>query len=176
MNTCNARVRVLAFVTLLSMLSGCATVGGSPSQSQTTQQKIAKCAAMVLGGALLGNLIGKDSKSTAAGAALGGAACGVWMAFNNAADKKRLEEAQVRALQAGQSRQESWRGEDGKSRSVQVQLGEETSVQTAASGTLMCRPVDTTVTANGSNASNSEEWCRTPDGRYRPRSELVAAA
>lgn len=176
MNKRCTSIRLIAFVGLFSMLAGCATAGGGPSQPQTTQQKIAKCAAMVVGGAILGNLIGKNSEGTAVGAALGGAACGVWMAFNNAADKKRLEEAQARALQTGQPLKESWQGEDGKSRSVLVQLGEESPVQTADSGTLMCRPVNTTVSANGGNASNSEEWCRTSDGRYRPRSELMTTA
>lgn len=163
-----AMKNILTGLVVAAVLAACATTGSGPL---TTQQKIRNCAGMVFGGALLGNLIGKDSEATAAGAAVGGAACGVWLAFESAKDQQRLEEARNLALQTGQAQEDSWQGEDGGQRQVRVELGTETEL--AASG-IVCRPVMTTVGARGGSASHSEEWCRLPDGTYQPRSAVVA--
>lgn len=163
----NAKKNVVAGLLVAAVVAGCATTGGP----LTTQQKIRNCAGMVVGGALLGNLIGKDSEATAAGAALGGAACGVWLAFESAKDQQRLEDARNLALQTGQTQEDQWQGDDGQQRTVKVELGAESGL--LASG-VVCRPVMTTVGARGGSASHSEEWCRLPDGTYQPRSALTA--
>lgn len=163
----NAKKNVVAGLLVAAVVAGCATTGGP----LTTQQKIRNCAGMVVGGALLGNLIGKDSEATAAGAALGGAACGVWLAFESAKDQQRLEDARNLALQTGQTQEDQWQGDDGQQRTVKVELGAESGL--LASG-VVCRPVMTTVGARGGSASHSEEWCRLPDGTYQPRSAVTA--
>lgn len=163
----NAMKNVLAGLLVAAVVAGCATTGGP----LTTQQKIRNCAGMLVGGALLGNLIGKDSEATAAGAALGGAACGVWLAFESARDQQRLEDARNMALQTGQTQEDQWQGDDGQQRAVKVELGAESEL--LASG-VVCRPVMTTVGARGGSASHSEEWCRLPDGSYQPRSAVMA--
>lgn len=150
------------------LLAGCATTGNRPL---TANQKIASCVGMVVGGALLGNLIGKDSNATIKGAAVGGATCAVWLAFNNAADKRRMEEARQRALISGEMQEDHWQNDSGESRMVKVELGSEAATQMPG---VICRPVRTVVGAGGQTASMDEEWCRLPDGSYHPRSEVMA--
>lgn len=166
------RATVVALSTVV--VAGCVTTGARSDRPLSTQQKIGRCVALVAGGAILGNLVGKDSEATAVGAAVGGAACGVWLAFNNAADKQRLAQAQQRALQTGLAQQESWSDDTGKAKSLNVRVGDEVNLQSGSGTALVCRSVNTTLAAGGSSAENSEQWCRTSDGSYRPRSELMA--
>lgn len=181
--------------------SGCATTGaGAP---QTVQQKIVRCAAVAGGAGLLGAVIGNnvgdgDAKSGALiGAGLGGAACAAWTAFAGD-DRRRLEDAQRRAVVENRTITDSWTGADGKPRRVVASpapgvvtaggtpaaapaivgtsasaAGSDASpaapVRTADAAPRICRRVDTTASANGSSDTAATTYCRDANGDWTPQ-------
>lgn len=159
----------------LAAVSGCATTGGEPL---TTQQKMVRCAGMVAGGALLGALVGNNvgggsaGDGAALGAVVGGVSCGVWLAFENEADKRRLAEAQLAAAQRGEVINTSWTGEDGRVRQLSVTPSTETQMVPVTSGEggesapQVCRTMNTTASVGANSDTFSEVWCRDSNGNW----------
>jgi len=170
----------------VSMISACATVGGQPL---TTQQKMMSCATMVAGGAVLGAIIGNNvgdgdaGAGALAGGLIGAGACGVWLAFNNEADKRRMAEAQLAAIQQNETVSSSWKGADGRERSVTIVPSTETQmIPVSASGTqepaapMICRPLQTTASYNNNSDTMTEIWCRDADGNYAAATQQMVPA
>lgn len=159
-----------AFLSVLILhASGCATTrsDGSPL---TAEQKAVRClaqSAVVFG---LCRLAKGDPRICVA-AALG--TCAVWLAFANAEDKRRMAEARQRALDSGTSAVDEWRGNDGQLRKVSVSVGDELPLPDARETGVVCRNVNVTATLGSSSATNQEEHCRTPDGRWMPRAQMA---
>lgn len=159
-----------ALVTLLA--SSCATTGGgAPSRGA----QILRCAATTVGGAVLGAAIDKKNGAKVGGA-LGLAACMVWLAFDNAADKQRLREASAKAAASGKPLEQEWTDEQSRKKAISIMPGEKQTVQRTTGAPLICRTMKITLTANGDSSGPAEqEWCRGPDGSYKPRSEFSVA-
>lgn len=159
-------VRIMAASAIVTMLvSGCATSG----KPLTGKQLAGRCALYVVIGAGLGSTKNKAG----AGAAAGLAACLLNVAFN-ASEKKRIRDAQAKAAATGKPLEQSWRDEHDTTKSVKVTTGNTEKVKTAGA-VLLCRPLETTLTVGEKAATQSEQWCRAPDGSYRPRSEFAVA-
>lgn len=164
-------VRNCLLVVLAVHLSSCASVDGN-RRPLTSNEKIARCVGMVIGGALLGKLIGGDRNGAQAGAAIGGATCVAWLAFNNEADKRRVAETERAALVSGTSQRDTWTDPSGQAKQVTVSLAPETQLQTTNGTPVLCRYVRTTVVAGENVGENEVEYCRNADGEYRPRAEV----
>ena len=166
-------LKILAIVVAMAVaVTGCATVGpgGGPL---TSDQKIANCAGMILGGAVIAKLLGK---APGTGAAVGAAGCAVWLAFNNKRDKERIDAARLSALEAGTTRQDNWRGDDGKMRTVKVSAGTKTPMLTAKETGVYCRQTNTEVKAEGVGADSMQGvWCRKSDGAWVPQNQILAS-
>lgn len=160
-------IRIIAASVIVTMLaSGCATSG----QPLTGNQQAARCALLLIGGALVAKVTGGK---VGAGLAVGAAACGVLVAFNES-EKKRVRAAQVKAAATGKPLEQRWTDEKKVEKSLKVSASKAQKVQTT-SASLLCRTVETTVTAGARSEGMSEQWCRSPDGTYKPRSEFAAA-
>lgn len=170
-------IGVVTIVALAIGTSGCATTG----TPLTTDQKIAGCVATVLGGAIIGGLIG-DGKGAAIGAGIGGAACGIWLAFENEADKRRLAEAELDAVRTGQEVNRSWQGEDGRQRSVRVVPSTDTLALRSAdvedtSANRVCRAVTVTPSLEGRSADPFTSYsCRNESGDWERVDQKMVAA
>lgn len=170
----NGRIMLPAMVLFLSIaIAGCST-SGQRREPLTFEQKISRCALMVLGGAVLAKSLGHDARS---GALLGTASCGVWLMFNNKRDKERIAEASIMAMKTGQPQRAEWRGDDGRMRAVKVSFvdsQENTApVQSARDTGVFCRTMNVQVEAIGVGSDASQTvWCRTPDGSYLPKGQL----
>lgn len=169
-------------------LSGCATNG----RPLTANQRIAGCTAAMIGGGLIGALIGSQvdgrrgggtGTGAAIGVALGGAACAVWLAFENEKDRRRLAEAQLAAARTGRPVADSWTGDDGRLRAVSVVPS--TQMQTMisrrageAGGRRICRSVAMTPSVDNQAAAPLTSFvCRDSAGNWAPAdTELVAVA
>lgn len=186
------RSKILSITALgLAMsLSGCATLDSN--QPLTTQQKIINCGMMVAGGAVLGAIVGNNvgdgdaGSGAVVGGVLGAGACGVWLAFENEKDKRRLLEAQLAAAQTGNAVTETWTGDDGRERTVSVATSAETQMVVASStptvvvdsepvAPRICRPMNTTVTVAGRSETLNEVYCRTDSGDWEPAAEQMVA-
>lgn len=163
-------------------LAGCQT-----TEPLTIQQKVAGCGAMIGGGALLGAIAGNNlgdgnaGQGMALGAALGGASCAIWLAFENEKDKRRLVEAQLVAASQGQTYTDSWTGDDGKARSVTVVPSNETSMvpasaQASTSTPMICRRLNTTATFDGRSEQMQEVSCRDADGNWSKMDQRMVDA
>jgi hypothetical protein len=152
-------------------IAGCATM--DPGAVYTTEQKIAACAGMILGGAALGAIIGNNvgggdaGSGAAVGAALGAGTCAVWLAYNNSADQARLRDVQLAAVKSGTRQTQSWTSEeDGTQRRVTVTPSTETQVAVPqANGTAenrSCKNVKTEAEAGGGSDSFTELYCLNP--------------
>lgn len=149
-------------------LSGCATTGsGEPT---TVEQRIARCAGLVLAGAVLGTLAGGDDRRNAAiGAAIGGATCAVWWAMDNQRDRERIAQMRLAAATTGEPQQDHWIGEgqDRRERNVAVAASpSQEMVVPGAQETRLCRTLNTTATIQGQSNAMSEVWCRGSDGTW----------
>lgn len=183
----NRKIAAIAGLALASTsLSGCATNG----RPLTANQRIAGCTVAMIGGGLIGALIGSQvdgrrgggsGRGAAIGVALGGAACAIWLAFENEKDRRRLAEAQLTAARTGQPVADSWTGDDGRVRSVSVVPS--TQMQTMisrrsgeAGGRRVCRSVATTPSVdNQSAAPLTSLVCRDAAGNWSPADgEMVA--
>jgi len=163
------RSRIVAIVAAASLaVSACATTGSG--EPLTVEQKIARCAGMVLVGALVGTLAGGDDRRNAAiGAGLGGAACAVWLAFENQRDRERIAQMQLAAASTGQTQAQRWIGEgqDTRQRDVTVAASTQTEmVLPGAQERRICRTLNTTASVDGRSDSMSEVWCRGSDGNW----------
>jgi hypothetical protein len=183
------KIALLASLALAgTSLSGCATNG----RPLTTNQRIAGCTAAMIGGGLLGALIGSQvdgrrgggtGTGAAIGVALGGAACAVWLAFENEKDRRRLAEAQLTAARTGQPVDESWTGEDGRLRSVSVvpstQMQSMVPARRSGAGAAqrICRTLSTTPAVdNQSTAPLTSYYCRDEAGNWAPADTAMVAA
>lgn len=177
----------VAALSVTMVISACATTGsGAPL---TAQQRIVRCGAIVAGGALLGGVVGNNvgdgnaGSGALIGAALGGGACAVWLAFENEKDKRRLMEAQLMAARQGEAVTDSWTGDDGRVRTVTIAPSTETQMVLAntreADGPAVariCRPMNTTVAVGGQSQSMSEVYCRTDEGDWEPAGSAMVPA
>lgn len=156
-------LRVVAAAAIVTMLaSGCATTG----QPLTGKQLALRCTAYVAAAVILQRKTGNKVLIPAAIAA-----CLLNVAFNES-EKKRIRDAQAKAATTGKPSEQSWRDEHDTAKSVKVTAGKTERVQTAGA-VLLCRPLETTVTAGKETGTQSTQWCRTPDGGYKPRSEFA---
>jgi hypothetical protein len=166
-------------------LSGCATNG----RPLSTTQRIVGCAAAMIGGGILGALIGSQvdgrrgggsGTGAALGVALGGAACAVWLAFENEKDKRRLAEAQLSAARTGRAVSDSWTGDDGRLRSVSVvpstQMQAMAPRRAALGESRLCRAVATTPTVDARSAAPMTSYfCRDANGNWSQATvEMIA--
>lgn len=144
----------------IASLSGCQSMGGANRAG--TDRLIASCATGAILGAVAGNAIdgkkGRD-KGAAAGLALG---CGIGMALNHR-DKERIRQAQLRALKTNRKTTDSWKGDDGKMRRVDV-----STIQVAPQANRVCRRVQSRVQISGKDgaADIKDIYCRTPEGDW----------
>lgn len=169
-------------------LAAAMTLGAcQTTEPMTIQQKVAGCTAMVGGGALLGAIAGNNMgdgnarQGMAIGAAIGGASCAIWLAFENEKDKRRLVEAQLAAASQGQTYTDSWTGDDGKVRSVTVVPSNETSMVPAsapadAATPMICRRLNTTATFDGRSEQMQEVSCRDADGNWSKMDQRMVDA
>ena len=178
-------VVVSALVAVSVVLGGCASTGLTAAWS--TEEKIVACVATAAAGGAIGMFLGKATGSDdaerdlAVGAAVGGAACGVWLAFENERDKRRMAEAQLAAVQREQTYTDSWDGDDGRKRSVTVTPSSETAyVRAKDSGATpkpqICRAVTTDATVENKTSRMEEVWCRNEVGDWaKADQEMVVA-
>lgn len=165
------KTAAMALVACLSV-SACATANrdGTPF---TVEQRIQRCAGMVVVGAIAGAIIGNNvgDGDAGSGAAIGAVAglgtCAVWMAFQSQQDQARIEQLQLAAAQSGQSQTASWRGPDNRQRTVTVAPSTETNIQTV-SGSQICRTMNTRAQVANQADTIDQVWCRQPDGSYAP--------
>lgn len=189
------RITVIVSLALASTsLSGCATNG----RPLTANQRIAGCAAAMIGGGLLGALIGSQvdgrrgggtGTGAAIGIAVGGAACAIWLAFENEKDRRRLAEAQLAAARSGRPVEDSWTGDDGRLRSVSVVPSTQMQTMIPARGAArgsdrsgavvesrVCREVATTPTVDYQSASPlNSVFCRDAAGNWAPAETAMVA-
>lgn len=153
-------IPAILVVTMIAALSGCATNG----QPLTTEQKIGRCVGGVIGLTIACRLIG-DQKLAKQCAVAALATCAVWLVYNNAQDKKRIADAQQRALETGQAQQDQWVNDgDGNARAVTVSLRPDQ----IGTGGQLCRTMDIEATAVGTEGvgKNTVTSCRTPEGDW----------
>lgn len=166
-----SRVKVVVFATAVSlatMVSGCTTMGGTRDKPLTSGQKIAGCVAQIALLEIIGREVGANK---GVGAAVGAATCAAWIYFNNEQDKKRIAEAEQRALQTGEAQQVEWTGSDNRAKTVRVSFADNPTASVVASGNY-CRTMNTEVAVAGQQAINSAVMCRveTADGvRWEPQ-------
>lgn len=164
---------LVAIAAVSMTATGCATTSGP----LTAQQKVTRCIAMVGAGAVLGGIIGNNVGSgnagdgMLAGAALGGGACAVWLAFQNEADRERMVATQRTAAASGLPQRQSWTGADGRERMVSVATTEPQPVvlnQESPGSPQICRRVTTTASVGGASDNVSEVWCRGENNEWAP--------
>jgi hypothetical protein len=186
MKTNRTMASMVAVALAGTSLSGCATNG----QPLTPNQRIARCTAAMIGGGILGALIGSQvdgrrgggtGTGAAIGVAVGGAACAVWLAFEDEKDRRRLAEAQLAAARSGQPVNDSWTGDDGRVRAVSVVPS--TQMQTMvtarageAGGRRLCRQLATTPSVNNQSAEPMTSYaCRDASGNWAPADQALVA-
>ena len=129
------------------------------------------CAAGGASGALLGWLLGGDSKGkwAAIGGAAGVAAGCATAALLDHHDRQRIRDAQIQSLEEDTTVTETWEGEDGTTRIVKVGPTPEPVDVPEAPGQL-CRKVagDVSVGEESEGALPEEIYCRTPEGGLGP--------
>jgi surface antigen len=167
------------------LLSACATedvsTGANGQPISEVQKAQARCRAVILTTAILGAGIGAAAsrRNRGSGAAIGAGAgalagagfCGVMLSVANEKDRQHIAEAQQRALETGIQQRESYTGDDGKVRTIQVstEAVEASNSGFADAGSLtQCRKryTDIEVQGIGNPAQVNEVICRKPDGSY----------
>jgi len=183
---------IVSMIVVALTVSGCATTG--PSHPLTTQEKIEGCVAMVGLLAIVGAATDKKSGKRGAtrGAALGGAVCAAWLAFESQKDKENLAQAQRKAAKAGTPTSQSWTGEDGVARTVIVNPSEQISMIPMSSSLAstktpaptpapapvpqLCRKMNTKVTAGNDSDQLDEVWCLDGAGNWAPAATNMTSA
>ncbi|WP_310622311.1 hypothetical protein [Flexibacterium corallicola] len=178
---------------LLMGLQGCVTNSASPisGQKTATQKAIGKCvASMVITtgvGALVGAAVGRSGSSAGrgalAGAAVGVGSCAVLIHVAAAEDRKRLEDAERKAVQLNHSSTSKIKTSSGTHVTVQTKVtkapvpvtrpGNNTPVsekqETATPQFTACRYAEQKVSVQGKSASSGKQlWCRMETGDWHP--------
>jgi hypothetical protein len=123
------------------------------------------------GGALLGAVIGNNTGNGDAGAGAGiglvagTVACGVALALASEEDQRQIAAIEMEALEAGELRQTSYIGGDGKSRVIQVSAADVDDPAAPQTGARTCRTRQTTATVQGvgTHAFDQQVFCRNPE-------------
>ena len=158
---------LIATSALALTLAGCATTGTGSAVDRARGQ----CMLLIGGGALLGAVIGNNVGDGDAGAGLGiglvagSLACAVSMALASEEDQRRIAEVEMAALEAGELRQTTYVGRDGKSRTIQVAAMDISDPAGLGAGERTCRTRQTTATVQGigTHAYDQQVFCRNPD-------------
>lgn len=110
------------------VLSACSTTS-SGIANWSIDSAASRCAAAIVGGAILGALSGAASgggkrvgQGAAIGAVAGGGVCIVILAMDSR-DKRRLKQAQIAAAMTGKTQYLAYSGNDGLSRKITVRPG-----------------------------------------------------
>lgn len=148
-------------------LAGCATTGTGSNVDRARGQ----CLLLMGGGALLGAVIGNNTGSGDAGAGAGiglvagTVACGVALALASEEDQRQIAAVEMEALEAGQLRQTTYIGRDGKSRTIQVNAADINDPAAPETGARTCRTRQTTATVQGvgTHSFDQQVFCRNPD-------------
>jgi hypothetical protein len=169
-----------AFVSILLVVSltlaGCAgAVGPDGKPRSALERSIGTCLVSIGAGILFDMLANK--KRIGAGTAVGAGVCAVVLVLNNEEDKQRVRQAELRAYEAGKDSEESYVGQDNRTRFVKVAVHPvdmPTSLNTkAADGSSFvgpCRRTQTSVTVQGQGTADlgAEVVCRTNMGDWLP--------
>lgn len=167
--------RAAALIVAASLLvANCATLQ-SNGEPLTAEQRIARCAGMVVVGAVVGAIIANNTSSGNAGrgilpgALLGGAACAVWSSFQSQQDRERLAQMQMAAASTGRMQDQQWVTPEGQPRQLTVGASTQTEMNVNAGSAperRICRTIQTTAATNAGRDSMSEIWCRNTDGTW----------
>jgi hypothetical protein len=110
------------------------------------ERALGKCAASLLGGALLGALIGKAAgdtgKGAAIGAAAGGVVCAIMLKVASDKDKQQLRLMQLEALNSNSLQTASWTSDEGDAVTANITPTGTGNVVVADKGSLTCRADD----------------------------------
>lgn len=177
----------IAAATLALTVSSCATsqsVFGGGGGPVTTQQKIARCVALVGGGAILGGVIGNNTgdgdgtKGATTGAIIGGGACAVWLLMDNSRNRQRYASAQQYAAVKGTPYTDNWRdAESNQSLGVNVTPTSAIQMRSASGGPVQtCRRLNTVASAGGTSDTATEVWCAAGDGTWAPATTTMVPA
>jgi len=175
--------RMVAMLAVLAMANfGCATAGSGSGERTALDRSVQQCIASIALGTILGAVVGashhKAGQGAAIGAGVGGAACIVILAVNNANDKARIRKAQHDALEANADHTDQYVGSDGKERTIKTtvsdwpdrSLSPTTTQFSAATTPRLCRRTQTEITVQGSGTASipAEIVCRTDQGDWVP--------
>ena len=158
---------LIASSALCLALAGCATTGTGSAVDRARGH----CLLLMGGGALLGAVIGNNTGSGDAGAGAGiglvagTLACGVAMALASEEDQRQIAEVELAALEAGQLRETTYIGRDGKSRTIQVSAADVADPAAPEAGARTCRTRQTTATVQGvgTHSFDQQFFCRNPE-------------
>jgi hypothetical protein len=162
---------------MLATASACATTG----EGQTTEAKseidraVGRCAASVIGGALLGAIIGNNTgrgnagRGALIGASAGGLACTVIMAA--AREKAALLDSQRAAIAAGADSRQEIRAKDGSTIVMNNRITEAPSVDVTVDGAVQsrrCKFANSTIEIADIGASELgvQKYCQSAEGTW----------
>lgn len=161
----NITIASVLNISMVFAIVGCASMANMNS----FDRKAMVCATAVVLGAGLGAALSRNKgKGAAIGAGAGAGACLVFAALDPY-DKERIRSAQVKALSEEKAQTDSWQGQDGNSRALNVSTPE--PVQVASHQGQICRRVSNEVQIQGRGSQHTEDiYCRTPEGDWFPAS------
>ncbi len=173
----------LTLAAVMAFTSSCATTGGAPTTAMNRAK--GQCAAAVVVGALAGAIIGNNTGSgnsrrgALVGLGAGVGICAILLAMASEEDQRRLAELESEALEAGQRRENSYVGTDGRRRSIVVQASavddplwnstpsatdsaQPTGAATSVERICRRKQVTLTVETMGTGTLDEEIVCRNP--------------
>lgn len=145
------------------------TAYGSSIKGKTqVERAIGKCTGSIVGGAILGALVGAAAKDTGTGALIGAAAgaglCAYLLVVASKQDKQALRDAQLQAINSGQTYQTTWTTTDGKPAAASVQVSPIVQVSAPKTKeTLRCRRARTTLAVADAPQSFDDAVCLVGD-------------
>ena len=170
-----------AFVALSGCASGGLDVTGQPRSA--LERSVGTCLVSVGAGVLVDMLT--NHRRIGAGTAVGAGLCAVVLAVNNEADKQRIRQSQLAALNAGQDRTDQYVGDDGNARVIKTSihpsnLPSDLNAKLAPDGSKFvgpCRQTQTEISVQGKGSASldPETVCRTAQGNWQPWPGSVSA-
>jgi hypothetical protein len=157
------------------------TAQAATRQRTEVEKAMGKCAASVIGGALLGAVIGNNTgdgdarRGATIGAVAGVGFCAVLIAMANDRDKRQIAEAQALAAEQGGTQTRQYVGNDGLKRSVSIKAvdfhptpANVSAGDRAAQPDRLCRRLNTTLEVEGKGTAvvPNEVVCRNDDNTW----------
>lgn len=128
------------------------------------EKAMGRCAAAVIGGALLGAIAGNQSnqagRGAAVGAAVGAGVCAMMMSVASSRDKENLRLLQLQAVNTGQPQAQEWRTSDGQAVSAVVNASNVVEISAPKTQEVVqCRRANTRLTMDGQESMTSDVVC-----------------